>query len=92
MSTWAVLSSAGLQKAATVKRAQAVARSTVLSLEISIFVGIQPALALAILIREFPDWAALEPRFVKIAPGIMAAAAIEVRENNAIAVTCGHSC
>lgn len=55
ISTWAVLWSAELQEKALVTRAHALAKSTVLSVEISLFVSLQPILTIAILIREWPQ-------------------------------------
>lgn len=55
VSTWAVLWSAELQEKALMARAHSLARSTVLSVEISLFVSLQPVLTIAILIREWPQ-------------------------------------
>lgn len=55
VSTWAVLWSAELQETALVTRAHTLAKSTVLSVEISLFVSLQPILTIAILIREWPQ-------------------------------------
>ncbi|MEW5305766.1 MAG: hypothetical protein WDW36_008285 [Sanguina aurantia] len=77
VSTWAVLWSAELQETALVTRAHTLAKSTVLSVEISLFVSLQPILTIAILIREWPQWGDLKPRFERVAPSVMAAASNE---------------
>lgn len=75
LSTWGVLWSASLQKAALIKRGHTLAKSTGLALQISLFMSIQPVLGMSVYVREFPDWNMLRPRFDRMAPGIMAEAA-----------------
>lgn len=64
--TWAVYWSAGQQDISTLVHTVAVAHSTALSIELSLFVALQPALVMATFVREFPDWGILLPKF----PGI----------------------
>lgn len=67
---WAVVLSANAVNTGILRNAIAVAESTVMSLELSLYVTLQPALVTSSFIRQFPQWADLAPRFGNFAQEI----------------------
>lgn len=66
--------------------AVALSKSTALSIELSIFVALQPALVMATFVRETPDWGVIYPQFDHLASEIMQQSQSEVGAGSAIAV------
>lgn len=71
--------SASIQNASILQNSMAVSQSTVMALELSLYVAIQPALILASFIRQFPQWPDLAPRFQSFVGEIFQQASAEVR-------------
>lgn len=70
--TWAVYWSAAQIDAATLVHVNAISHSTALSIELSLFVALQPALVMATLVREVPDWPALTAKLDSIGTQVLA--------------------
>lgn len=68
--SWAVNWSAHLQTTWTVNQAQAIAKSTALAIELKLFVNIQPALVLALFVRQNPQWDIIHSQFSRLAKSI----------------------
>lgn len=77
--TWAIYWSAAQQDVSTRVHTVAVAHSTALSIELSLFVALQPALVMATFVREFPFWGTLLPKFSSIGRQILDQSQSEVR-------------
>lgn len=67
---WAVVLSASAVNHGVLRNAIAVAESTVMSIELSLYVTLQPALVTASFVRQFPQWSDLAPRFDSFAQEI----------------------
>lgn len=76
--SWAVMWSATLQETATLSQARAIANSTALALELTLFVNIQPVVVLSLFVWQNPQWDVIQARFARIATSIVAEAAGEV--------------
>lgn len=79
---WAVVLSATTVNSGIMRNAIAVAESTVMSLELSLYVTLQPALVTASFVRQFPQWVDMAPRFETFAQEIylQAVSAVSVCE------------
>lgn len=69
--SWAVLWSANLQNALMMSQARAVANSTAMALELTIFVNVQPALVLSLFIRQNPMWSYISKDFAQVTANII---------------------
>ncbi|MEW5305805.1 MAG: hypothetical protein WDW36_008322 [Sanguina aurantia] len=81
---WAVTWSSNNKNAEIFKEAVAVAQSTVLSLELSLYVTLQPSLVMASFVRQFPNWNDLSPRFPSFAEELYDQASFEMSANSMI--------
>lgn len=75
--SWAVSWSAGLQDTWTLNQAGITANSTALALEMTVVVSMQPALVLALFVRQNPRWADLSRNFHDISSNIFAEVAAD---------------
>lgn len=76
--TYGVIYSAQMQNASIASNCMAVAQSTVMALELSLYVALQPTLILSSFIRQFPYWPDLAPRFPSFVGEIFQQASAEV--------------
>lgn len=75
---WAVIWSSNNKNGEIYRDAVAVAQSTVMSLELSLYVTLQPSLVMASFVRQFPNWSDLSPRFPSFAGELYDQASLEV--------------